>query len=474
MKTIFPFILLLLSIAFKSNAQTKIPPPSYADALKNLKASTSVWNELKTNYGVASQAEVKIIENPDKSYGFSYSSYALPYNYKFPPDLIMPSFTIITKKQADGSYFEIPVSVVYRRSTYETRNDLGGGNYISYTNTYSYYWCEIGAPTAVGKKMLSLDDRANLFFAAVEKYYNIEKDPNYNEYAKCIVGTSLMDVVQFKNFSEYSEEQFRVSTLNAFEEKWQFNCNAIIAEFNKDKSEIIKLREWEVEIAANAKLENGKWQIIGNSANSRPFYFTPKDIVKDIHISGDYENKPYDTLYATLENISINQLSKKTTVIQTPIASEKAIYTQVLNPLKNILTSKSSNETELINKLIPLFKEDKATEYATALAKQIVNWNKETATVNEIKISLRRGADDVENKAANRAEQFVNKPLYLRMFFELAHTPTKKKQENLNGKRFILVNEDLAPEGYLGDYIKIGFNSEKGKWFIYGNFNEYK
>lgn len=103
-----------------------------------------------------------------------------------------------------------------------------------------------------------------------------------------------------------------------------------------------------------------------------------------------------------------------------------------------------------------------------------MNWNKETATVNEIKISLRRGADDVENKAANRAEQFVNKPLYLRMFFELAHTPTKKKQENLNGKRFILVNEDLAPEGYLGDYIKIGFNSEKGKWFIYGNFNEYK
>lgn len=474
MKNLFVITILLLSIVCNSNAQTKIPPPSYADALKNLKASTTVWNELKTNYGVASQAEVKIIENPDKSYGFSYSSYALPYNYKFPPDLILPSFTIVTKKQADGSYFEIPVSVVYRRSTYETRNDLGGGNYISYTNAYSYYWCEIGSPTAIGKKMLSLNDRANLFFTAVEKYYNIEKDPNYNEYVKYVVGTELMNVVMFKDFTEYPVEEFRVKVINAFEEEWNFNCNALIAEFNNDKSEITDLREWNVEIVANAKLENGKWQIVGNSANSRPFYFSPKRIVNEIHKSGDYEHNPYDTLYATLENVSISILSKKTTVIPTPIASEKAIYTQVLNPLKNILASKSSNESEIINKLLPLFKEDKATEYVTALAKQLVNWNKENATVNDIKISLRRGADDVENKAANRAEQFVNKPLYLKMFFELAHTPTKKKQENLNGKRFILVNEDLAPEGYLGDYVKIGFNSEKGKWFLYGMFNEYK
>lgn len=471
MKNLIMTTVLLLSINLNSNAQTKIPPPSYADALKNLKASTAVWNDLKTNYGVASQAEVKIIENLDKSYGFNYSSYALPYNYKFPPDLIIPSFTIITKKQADGSYYEIPVSVVYRRSNYETRNDLGGGNYISYTNTYSYYWCEIGAPTAVGKKMLSLDDRAKLFFAAIDKQVKIESAPDFKEYVKYVIGTDLMNVVQFKNFSEYDNPEFRVTTLNAFEEKWLFNCNVLLAEFNDDRSQILNLSEWNVEIEAYAKQNQGKWEIIGNSQNERPFYFSKKDEIKKIYSAVDNDNKAYKDLYATLENVSTSQLSSSLTVIATPIASETEINNKITNPLREILTSKSTNQPEIKNKLLPLFEPTKANEYAESISKQLTLWNNEKVVIEDLSIDLRRGSNDVEKGTADYREQFVNKPLYIKVFFRLKEEDSKKKKM-FNGKMYTLVNTDKAPEDFLSDFVKIGFDKEKGKWFLYGTLNE--
>lgn len=464
------FLLLLVNV--KTNAQSKIAPPSYADALKNLKASTSTWEELKKMYGVMSQTEVKISEYNGQNYTYLYSTYVKPYDYKFPPDLVYANFVITTKKNTDGSYYEVPVSVVYRRSNYAYDANWGG-NVISLTNAYSYYWCEQGAPIAIGKKMLSLDDRSKLFFTAVEEIYKKEKDPNNTDYVKYVVGTELMNIVRFKEFSEYDVEEFRVKTINAFEETWQFNCNAILAEFNEDKSKILNLAEWKFLITANAKLVNGKWQIVGNSASERPFYFEKKEEIKEIYKSEGYNQLPYDTLYATLSEVPVFALSKKTTAIPTPIASETEIQSKITEPLKKVLASKSTNQDELTKMLMPLFEAAKATEYSTSLAKQIANWNSLGVVIEDVKIDLKRGKDDVDKSAADFREQFVTKPLYIEVFFRLNGSASKKGKD-FNEKMYHLVNNNMGPEDYISNYAKIGFDQEKGKWFLYGTFNEIK
>ncbi|MBL7910661.1 MAG: hypothetical protein JNJ41_06380 [Bacteroidia bacterium] len=472
MKKVILAIFLVLFVNHYTKAQSKIPPPSYADALKNLKASTSTWEELKKMYGVMSQADVKITEYNGQNYTYVYSTYAKPYEYKFPPDLVSANFIITTKKNTDGSYYEIPVSSVYRRSKYEY-DATWGGNVISYTGAYTYYWCEIGAPVAIGKKMLSLEDRSKMFFNAIQVVYEKEKDPNNTDYGKCVVGTNLMNIVQFKEFSEYDAEELRVKTINAFEEKWQFNCIAIEAEFNEDKSKILNLTECKFLITANAKMVNGKWQIIGNSENERPFYFEKKEEVKEIYKSDGYTKIPYDTLYATLSELSVYTLSKKATAIPTPIASETEINEKVIKPLTAILNSKSTNQDELSKKLLPLFEATKASEYSGNMAKQIANWNALGIAIEDVKIELRRGKDDVDKSAANFREQFANKPIYISVFLRL-NASNSKKGKDYNGKMYQLVNNDMAPEDYLGGYAKIGFDSEKGKWYLYGNLNELK
>jgi hypothetical protein len=321
--------------------------------------------------------------------------------------------------------------------------------------------------------MLSLDDRSKLFFTAIEEVYNKEKDPNNTDYVKYVVGTNLMNVVQFKEFSEYDAEELRVKTINAFEETWQFNCNAIVAEFNEDKSKIISLSECRFLITANAKQVNGKWQIIGNSSNERPFYFEQKEEIKEIYKSDSYTKVPYDTLYATLSEVPVYTLSKKATAIPTPIASETEINSKIIEPLNKVLASKSTNQDELTKMLIPLFEPSKAAEYSSSIAKQIANWNSLGVIIEDVKIDLRRGKDDVDKSAANFREQFVNKPLYIEVFFRL-NGSTSKKGKDFNGKMYRLVNNNMAPEDYMSSYAKIGFDQEKGKWFLYGTFNEIK
>ena len=348
--SIFLIAIFILSLG-KANAQS-IPFPTESDALVRIKSSKSLASKLKNEYGVISMNDLSIKRDDwvgEYKNGFSlfYSSEGQKYSWKNSADRCSVTFRAITKKNSDGAFYDIPITVSYTRLT---RKNLE--TYI--TNKWEYFNWEIGSPNIYGAKKITPEIKSAVVYDALTKVFESGFDAKKTNITfflygleNCIKIDSVYPDISRKDFIDSPKKQ-----------RWDLIMKADFASIESGAKMTQLGVGLEIDVEITAILVNGKWEA-NNIAIRRPPY------------GETYEG---DELYYTYKEVGFEAIFKKRAVKPIPRYSEAYldIYAQ---KFKETIKSLTNNEAEDLERL-SFFIEDGNQEIAKNVREFYVEMNR--------------------------------------------------------------------------------------------------
>ncbi|MEZ4923852.1 MAG: hypothetical protein R2780_11820 [Crocinitomicaceae bacterium] len=157
------YLLLVLLNVFNVNAQNLPPLPTVDEAFNQVK---NVYlkdknSSLAVDFGISDLSQVKILkswESEGQTIDASFSAYSSDFMYDLfpfknpkPKDRCHIYFLLETPKESNGTYYQIPIEVVYTR----LKND-------ALTNSWEFFWNKLGYPTELGGNEFTAEKKINL------------------------------------------------------------------------------------------------------------------------------------------------------------------------------------------------------------------------------------------------------------------------------------------------------------------------
>jgi hypothetical protein len=347
--------LFLVAIFFlslgKIDAQN-IPFPKESDALSRIKSSKSLVNTLKKEYGINSINDLVIKRDDwvgvyENGFSLFYSSEGQKYSWKNPEDKCSVMFRAITKKNNDGIYYDIPITISYTRLT---RKNLE--TYI--TNKWEYFNWELGSPKVFGAKKVTPEVKRAVVYEALTKVFDSGFDAKKANMTFFLYG--LESCIKIDSIYPRSGKEDNI--LNPKKQSWKLIMKADFASIESG-AKMTKLGEGlEINVEITAILVNGKWEA-NNIAIRLPPY------------GEKYEG---DELYYTYKEIGFKSIYKKRAV--KPIPRYSQAYLDIYaKKFKETVKSFTNNEAEDLERLA-FFIENGDIEIAKSIRDFYLEMNK--------------------------------------------------------------------------------------------------